>query len=174
MIVVAIIGILSLIAIPSYQNYTKRTYITEGLTLAREFKIALSLSIGENGDWPGGHTTQYDNSYISFGPPVNYSGSATQSIQLISGYYGQYPDGSQAYNNDDLFPIGDLRRYNAIPNIKINFNQKVATNSFLILAPVAYSNKIDWVCLPVPPSISMQWLPAKCRKEIERYSPPSS
>jgi len=38
MIVVGIIGILSMLALPAYQDYTKRTYITEGLELASALK----------------------------------------------------------------------------------------------------------------------------------------
>ena len=41
MIVVAIIGILAAIAIPAYQDYTIRTRVTEGLSLAEPAKLAI-------------------------------------------------------------------------------------------------------------------------------------
>lgn len=44
MIVVAIIGILAAIALPAYQDYTVRTRITEGLTLASSAKLAVAES----------------------------------------------------------------------------------------------------------------------------------
>ena len=52
MIVVAIIGILSVIAIPAYQNYTIRAQVTEGLNLAAGWKTALVEYYAENGAWP--------------------------------------------------------------------------------------------------------------------------
>ena len=42
MIVVAIIGILSAVAIPSFQDYTARTQATEGVTLVGPAKLAIS------------------------------------------------------------------------------------------------------------------------------------
>ncbi|MBL4851439.1 MAG: pilin [Gammaproteobacteria bacterium] len=42
MIVVAIIGILAAIAIPAYQNYTIRARVTEGLSLASEYKVIVA------------------------------------------------------------------------------------------------------------------------------------
>ena len=50
MIVVAIIGILAAIAIPAYQDYTVRSKVTEGLTLASAAKLAVSETWQSNGD----------------------------------------------------------------------------------------------------------------------------
>ncbi len=49
MIVVAIIGILATIAIPSYQNYTKRARFTEVVAATAPFKTAVSLAL-QQGD----------------------------------------------------------------------------------------------------------------------------
>lgn len=48
MIVVAIIGILAAIAIPQYQNYTLRTRVTEGISLASAAKLAVSETYAAN------------------------------------------------------------------------------------------------------------------------------
>ena len=52
MIVVAIIGILASIAIPSYQGYTIRAQISEGLVLSAGAKLALAEHYMMSGDWP--------------------------------------------------------------------------------------------------------------------------
>ena len=52
MIVVAIIGILAAIAIPTYQRYVIRTQVAEGLTLSSGAQSAVSEFIMENGAWP--------------------------------------------------------------------------------------------------------------------------
>jgi len=52
MIVVAIIGILAAIALPAYQNYTKRAKVSEGLSLANPLKTTASEMWSTQGEWP--------------------------------------------------------------------------------------------------------------------------
>ena len=52
MIVVAIIGILAAIAIPAYQDYTIRSQVTEGMSLASGAKTAVAEFYNHKGSWP--------------------------------------------------------------------------------------------------------------------------
>jgi type IV pilus assembly protein PilA len=52
MIVVAIIGILAAIAIPAYQDYTIRSQVSEGLSLAGAAKAAVAESFSQTGIAP--------------------------------------------------------------------------------------------------------------------------
>ncbi len=52
MIVVAIIGILAAVAIPSYQDYTARAQVTEAVGLSSGFKTGMAEYFADNGSWP--------------------------------------------------------------------------------------------------------------------------
>lgn len=52
MIVVAIVGILSMMAVPAYQDYVKRTYVAEGFANLAPVKSAIIEHYMENGQLP--------------------------------------------------------------------------------------------------------------------------
>lgn len=78
MIVVAIIGILAAIAIPAYQDYTKRAHVSEGLQLAGSAKTAVTEYFSANGKMPGTNT--------SAGMPdaAEIKGNAVNSVDVAS------------------------------------------------------------------------------------------
>ena len=53
MIVVAIIGILAAVAIPSYQDYTARAQVSEGMSLTSAFKTTLAERYSDKGTFNG-------------------------------------------------------------------------------------------------------------------------
>ena len=57
MIVIAIIGILAAIALPAYQDYTKRARVGEALSLAGGAKTAVTEYYSSNNAWPANNTS---------------------------------------------------------------------------------------------------------------------
>ena len=57
MVVVAVIGVLSAIAIPQYQNYVARAQVAEGFSLVSSGKMAVAEYYNENGSFPTDNAT---------------------------------------------------------------------------------------------------------------------
>jgi type IV pilus assembly protein PilA len=76
MIVVAIIGILAAIAIPSYMDYTKRTHTAEGMTLAAAAKTSVAEFRASEGDWPA------SNGEVGI---QSATGNAVESVEIAAG-----------------------------------------------------------------------------------------
>lgn len=77
MIVVAIIGILAAIALPAYQDYTKRAHVSEGLTLAAGIKEAVTEHYSSTGVWPINNAAA--------GVSSNITGNAVKSLVIRAG-----------------------------------------------------------------------------------------
>ncbi|MFC4487463.1 pilin [Tepidiphilus baoligensis] len=79
MIVVAIVGILAAIALPAYQDYTKRAHVAEGLALAAGAKAAVTEYYSTNNAWPA------DNAAAGLAPAASIKGNAVTSVAVASG-----------------------------------------------------------------------------------------
>jgi type IV pilus assembly protein PilA len=51
-IVIAIVGMLATLVVPSYQVYVQRSQVTEGFNLAAGWKVEISEYYAVNGTWP--------------------------------------------------------------------------------------------------------------------------
>lgn len=76
MMVVAIIAILAAMALPAYQNYTKRAHVEEGLLLAADAKMAIAEHYAATGQFP------ITNSDVGLPSATSITGAAVKSIQV--------------------------------------------------------------------------------------------
>jgi type IV pilus assembly protein PilA len=148
MIVIAIIGILAAIAIPAYQNYTIRSQVTEGLSLADGWKTSISEYYAQNGQMPTGFT--------STGGAGDIVAQATQ---------GKYVGSIGVSTGGEI----------VITYTGSQVNTKISGSTLTLNPGLDTNNDVVWVCgtaaTPtnvssgagtVTTSISAQYLPSSC------------
>ena len=135
MIVVAIIGILAAIAIPTYQDFTVRAKVSEALVSVGPAKVGVSeyhssLAVFPDTDLQAGFQTDYDTKFVS---SVNWLITAPPRLQVT------------------MKAIG-----NAIV---------VGTSNIVMIQATATSGAIDWDCDNTLTGFTVlpQFIPADCR-----------
>ncbi len=77
MIVVAIIGILAAVAIPSYQDYTARAQVTEAMSLTSGMKTGLAEWFADRGGWPSAVQSISDSASGKYVSAITFTGVLT-------------------------------------------------------------------------------------------------
>ena len=83
MIVIAIISILAALAVPAYQDYTIRTRVSEGLSVAASAKIAVEESCQSDSNINIQSQTGYTFSASEFVSSVNFLGNCNIMVIAI-------------------------------------------------------------------------------------------
>jgi type IV pilus assembly protein PilA len=78
MIVIAIIAILAAFALPAYGDYTKRTYVAEGLGLATAAKTSIVTDYASSGFVPA------NNASAGLAAPASIAGQAVTGLAVVS------------------------------------------------------------------------------------------
>ena len=78
MVVVAIIGILASLALPAYQDYTKRAHVSEALALGAGAKAAVTEYFSSEGTWPT------NNAEAGIASAASITGNAVTSVTVAS------------------------------------------------------------------------------------------
>lgn len=146
MIVVAIIGILAAIAIPRYQDYTKRAHVSEGLTLAAPYKTGITEYYSSEGEWPStltdmGIAVSADTDGNTSDTETTDPGNAVSSIAISEG--------------------GETETI-----ITITYNSKVDDAATVLLTPTSGSGSITWACT-YGGDMDPAWVPTTCRDDGE-------
>lgn len=173
MIVVAIIGILSMFALPAYQDYTKRTYVSEGFALASSAKLQVTEVFATTGVWPT------SNALAGMADADTITGQSVLGVEVKAGT-GYAGDVAKVAGSGTLDSATDT-----ISNIRIHYNQKVTgtdgpatytaadTDGVLEIVPVIFDSQAaqgatKWVCQKRTTNSNLimdKWLPTACRDE---------
>lgn len=76
---IGLVGMMSSFALPAYQDYTKRTYVTEGMALSTAAKLASTEYFSTTGEWPT------DNEEAGLPDPELITGKAVNGIAVTGG-----------------------------------------------------------------------------------------
>jgi type IV pilus assembly protein PilA len=110
MIVVAIIGILAAIAIPAYQDYTIRSQVTEGMTLAGDLKASIAEYYSQVGLYPLDQTVLVGTGALATDKAGRYVTSIGVTNGTINIVYGKDANSAIAAQTLAIQPYVNVNR----------------------------------------------------------------
>ncbi len=115
LIVLALIAVMSLIAVPIYQGYIQRARITEGVTLASGIQLEAEIYYAMNGKWPSVNDAHNE---LNLPAADQYTGNSVDSIHLsgnkITVTFGENVEGEKSGEPAQLILEGDAEKQGVI------------------------------------------------------------
>ncbi|MCD0492588.1 Pilin [Chromobacterium violaceum] len=140
MIVVAIVGILAAIAIPAYQDYTKRARVSEGLALADAAKTAVTEYYSTNNAFASG-TAPLNTTY---GVAASVTGNSVSGVSVLANGVIQI-----TYNGT----VSNGALVDLVPTVTSGSVQWYCTYTGSGTTAIATANQL-----------SANWVPSTCRQ----------
>jgi type IV pilus assembly protein PilA len=141
MIVVAIIGILAAVAIPSYNDYLAKSKVTEPVMLMNGIKKAISVDVLEGSLWPA----------------ADESGESLASLLGPAQIRGEYVEVITSNGKDAI-----------TARMKSNLAQEISNKTIsLQFHLVENFDHGEWICVRgiLPDPIPDKYLPTNCRND---------
>jgi type IV pilus assembly protein PilA len=152
MIVVAIIGILTAIAVPAYQDYTTRARVSEMFLMASACKNSATEFYQDRSALPANGVEAGCND----GTPANEGTTLVDAADFNGALIGGVSIRSKAGNALDL-KLGVSNQLNMLPSTSLTPN--------VIVAPTGLLPITQWVCTRTLAGTTIldRYLPAQCR-----------
>ena len=169
MIVVAIIGILAAIALPQYQDYTIRTRVSEGLTLASAAKTAVAETFANT---PSGKIVAYAGNGVQADPAAGeavYGFEYTKGTTVESIKIDEITDvGAPVANKAGVITIGyvaagQVGKALGGKSLILTPGSGTVTNSATPSAGLTAGAPVVWGCGTDGDTKIFKYLPANCR-----------
>ena len=143
MIVIAIIGILAVIALPAYQDYTARAQVSEAISLMEGQKSAIVEYYAYKGDWPK------DNKAAGIAAATDIKGKYVAKVNVA--------DGVLTATMKDKDVNKDIQ--NATISLSPEITNKAANSK----------GSFTWTCTPgKTKGVDTKFLPSSCRPAAKK------
>lgn len=142
MIVIAIIGILAVIALPAYQDYTARAQVSEAFSLAEGQKSAVVEYFADKGAYP--------------------ANNADAGVAAKSQIKGKYVASVEVKNNTIIATMGNTGVNSAIQGKTLVLKAEATAATAGSNATAASTGSYQWSC-DSSSTIDKKYLPAVCR-----------